>query len=52
MDAAEGRPPHHGSFSGLSWASSTRNIRCSAAMPFKHNASRRHRIGKMKFKVT
>ncbi|MBB3387269.1 hypothetical protein FHX12_006003 [Rhizobium sp. BK609] len=21
-------------------------------MPFKHNASRRHRIGKMKFKVT
>jgi hypothetical protein len=22
------------------------------AMPFKHNAARRHRIGKMKFKVT
>jgi hypothetical protein len=21
-------------------------------MPFKHNAARRHRIGKMKFKVT
>ncbi len=24
----------------------------SATMPFKHNAARRHRIGKMKFKVT
>ena len=29
-----------------------RNNRSFATMPFKHNAARRHRIGKMKFKVT
>ena len=28
-----------------------RNNRSFATMPFKHNAARRHRIGKMKFKV-
>lgn len=28
------------------------NDRCAPVMPFKHNSRRRHRIGKMKFKVT
>lgn len=29
-----------------------RNSRCFSTMPFKHNAARRHRISKMKFKIT
>src|SRR3546814_943070 len=34
------------------YANSDLNIRSASIMPFKHNAARRHRIGKMQFKVT
>jgi hypothetical protein len=42
----------HGSFSdrGLGGLQSQQPV--AVAMPFKHNSSRRHLIGKMKFKVT
>ena len=33
-------------------ASNTENFNNESSMPHKHNASRRHHIGKMKFKVT
>jgi hypothetical protein len=40
-----------GSLIALSYVTGKRNNWSLATMPFKHNAARRHRIGKMKFKI-
>lgn len=42
----------HGSFSGRGVGDRQLNNRSVTLMPFKHNAARCHRIGRMKFKVT
>jgi hypothetical protein len=41
----------HGSLAVLVQPNGDLNNRFVAALPFKHNAARRHRVGKMKFKV-
>ncbi|QGU20917.1 IS6 family transposase [Mesorhizobium huakuii 7653R] len=43
----------HGSFvNGLAIGRQDRNQLDASAMPYKHNADRRHHVGKMKFRVT
>ena len=41
-----------GSLIAVAYVIGNRNSRSFSTMPFKHNAARRHRISKMKFKIT